>query len=904
MRRRRLIPLVIAVAGAGCATAPTAPAESPAPEVAPEVEIREGAAPEAGRLPADTTPLHYALSLEIDPDADGFSGEVNIRTRVDAPRSVIWMHGRNLDVSSAEVHLGERVLPARFEGHEDEGGFARLVLDEEVSGELTIAIRYAAEFSAALDSIYKVHHGGANYVFSQMEPLAARSAFPGFDEPRFKTPFEVTLRIPKDHEAAANTPAVSSEVLGEHRVVRFAESPAIPTYLFALTVGPLDVVEGTIPATGERSEPLPFRGLAPRGRGEELAYAMEHTPAILQALEGYFGTAYPYAKLDIVAVPDFEAGAMENVGLVTFRDTALLVSEERTPTARLRYFAYIMAHELAHMWFGNLVTMQWWDDLWLNEAFASWMEHEAVARWREEYEADVELGRWVHSVMNEDSLDSARAIAQPIVSSHDIHNAFDGITYGKGAGVLGMFEAWLGPEVFQRGVQQYLAAHRFGNATRADLLSAMSEASGRDVTAAFNSFLTQPGLPFVQVSCEDGGDGPAHLQLRQSRYLPLGSAGDRDRRWQIPVCVRFGWGDRDATECTLMTEAEASIELTSTQCPQWLYPNAAGSGYYRWSVPSEQLAALRRVRGLSVRERIGFIDSLQAGFNSGEISGADTLDALLALAGDDHYAVATGALRFFGWVHDNIVPEADRAAFRSRLRRAYSSQYRRLGWAPRRGANEDDATRLRRGSVVSFLARTVRDPRVRRDGARLGQRVLNGDALDLDAVPADLLEAALVVAVQDGDAALWDKALGHFQNTQDGTVRRALLRALASSADPERARRALDLTLEEGTRVNEIFTPLMVQFRSPERREAAWEWLQEHFSALVEKLPPGYAGYLPTTMSGACDASSAEAVSAFFGGRVDELPGGPRNLAATVEEIGLCQARADAQREAIVNWLH
>src|SRR5690606_26969975 len=341
-------------------------------------------------------------------------------------------------------------------------------------------------------------------------------------------------------------------------------------------VGPLDVVEAPpIAGSDVRDRPIPLRGVAPRGQGARLAYALEHTPRMVESLERYFGRPYPYAKLDLIAVPDFGAGAMENAGAITFRDSLLLL-DESAPVRQQRGFAYITAHELAHQWFGNLVTMAWWDDLWLNEAFATWMETRTIEETFPQHAPQVAEMSTVLDALDADSLASARQIREPIETEHDIHNAFDSITYSEGNGVLAMMERWLTPEVFQRGVQRYLREHQGGNARAEDLFAALSAEAGRDVSGPFTSFIAQSGAPLVEAtpSCEDGR---GRVALRQSRYVPRGSRASAERTWQIPVCVRYGVGREAHRECTLLTEREGSIELPSG-CPAWVMPNADGVG--------------------------------------------------------------------------------------------------------------------------------------------------------------------------------------------------------------------------------------------------------------------------------------------------------------------------------------
>ncbi len=319
--------------------------------------------------------------------------------------------------------------------------------------------------------------------------------------------------------------------------MHFAPTLPLPSYLIAFAVGPLDIVPAPdVPPNAVRKRALPLRAVTTKGHGKEIAYALAHTGEILAVLEQIFGIEYPYDKLDIIAVPD-KGGAMENAGAVTFSDGLLLFDEKKAPLWQKRGYASVMAHELAHQWVGDLVTAAWWDDIWLNESFATFIGAKAADQWDPKMDGRMELLDGVQGAIGSDSLVSARSIRQPIESTNDIENAFDGITYQKGGGVLSMFERWVGPATFAKGLHDYLSQHRFASATADDFLSAESAAAGKDVKTPFHTFLDQPGVPFVEaeVKC----DGSPRLHLKQSRYLPMGSTGDSNKTWQIPICARY-----------------------------------------------------------------------------------------------------------------------------------------------------------------------------------------------------------------------------------------------------------------------------------------------------------------------------------------------------------------------------
>jgi alanyl aminopeptidase len=868
------------------------PVDGPAPiEVAPLPGIR---------LPRDVVPSRYELALTIDPRRESFSGAADIYVTLSRSMRVIYLHGQELRVSDATIWPSEGGSHrAEWRVVDEESGVAALVFDRDVpAGRARIHIAYEAAFDRTLEGLYRVEAGGEHYAFTQMEPLAARKAFPCFDEPGWKTPFEVRITARDGDSVIANAPATSSEVTGELRRWEFARTEPLPTYLVAFAVGPFDVVEAPpIPPSDVRDRPLPFRAVAPRGQGARLQYALTHTPRIVASLERYFGIAYPYAKLDILAVPDFGAGAMENAGAITFRDNFLLISGDDAPIRQRRGFAYIMAHELAHQWFGNLVTMEWWDDLWLNEAFATWMETRTVADVFPEHSPDIAEMHTFVEAMDADALVSARQIRQPIREDGDIFNAFDSITYSKGASVLSMFERWIGADTFRRGVQSYLAEHRHGSATSADLFTALSAQAQRDVGAPFGTFIDQRGAPLVEAapSC-DAGRG--RLTLRQSRYAPLGSRATGEARWQIPICVRYGVGRAAHRECTLLTEQESTIDL-SAGCPAWVLPNAEGGGYYRFSMPAADLVALARAP-LTPRETIAYAEAIGASFEAGRISYADALTAMQPLAASQDRHIARAPMGLYELAIRHLLTTEAQARARARASRTYAPHARRLGWRPR--PNETPDVALMRAEVLSFLAFTAEDAGVRAEALRRGRAYVGfgGDgAIHPEAVPVDLASLSLRVAAEEGDAAFFDHLLGLFVAQTEPVVRNTLLGALSSVDAPELRARALDLALDPRLRVNEVDAPLYIQAYDPEGRDIAWAWLRAHYDAVAARVGPTGAGYSPYLAGGFCEAARVEEVRAFFTPHMESTQGGARNLEATIETIELCAARREHARATV-----
>ncbi len=919
--------LMLALSLVGCGGNATEPNGPPVDEHTSGEETAQVTAPL--RLPENAAPTRYALSLQIDPAQERFTGTAEIDVTLTEAMDRMWIHGENLTVTEATAtREGGEPVAVRWELIDAEEGVARIVFPSVMEpGQVHLRIAYNAPFDETLEGLYRVNVGEDHYIFSQFESIAARKAFPCFDEPRFKVPFDITVTIPNGQRAFANSREVETTSVDGMTRVHFAVTENLPTYLVAFAVGPLDVVEATIPPNAVRSTPLALRGVAPRGRGPEMAYAMEHTPRIVAALETWFGIAYPFDKLDIVAVPDFAAGAMENAGLVTFRDQLLLLGPD-APAQQRRGFAFVMAHELAHQWFGNLVTMQWWDDLWLNEAFATWMETTIVSSTFPEFHAEtLELMTQLEA-FDADSLTSARVIRQPIQSSDDIANAFDSITYSKGASVLAMISNFMGPEQFQAGIRAYLNAHARGNATTADLVSALTAAGNPNTAAILESFTTQAGIPSVvfqsPVCNSDEGHPDVTMAIRQSRYAPLGSSAVRDATWALPVCVTYAdAGGVIQESCAFLTEAEGNIELAT--CPVWVLPNPRGESYFRFSMQPAQMAALqplvtaavapaRRGRArtewtlgarggvASARDLITMSDSARAGFASGETSFESAMNVLAPMVTSEDRFVATAPIELLSFAHDQLLSPTEEEAFFAYARRLYQPQLTRLGWAARRGVSDDSETRSLRAAVLSFLALEARDPAVRAEANTRGRAFLgegpNGDHhLHSDAVPADLLEVCLTVAAEEGDAALFDRMEQELVQSQDGIVRGRLVTAMGHVDEEALRARVLELALDERLRQNERFRPLSGQFGDPEGREAAWTWLQANYDRVRARFGAEYAGYVPFVTGGFCDRVHAQEVQAFFEPRMGDTQGGPRNLASAVETISLCAARADAARE-------
>jgi alanyl aminopeptidase len=889
-------------------TAPGTTAAAAQPQ--PHKSSEPGAAHPIFRLPGDVRPTKQRIEIEIVPERPGFSGRVEISLQVERPRSDLFLSARGLTLTRGTLKSGGQTMPVTFEA-DDARGAARVMLPRRIeAGPATLVVEYKASFNPHLVGLYRVKARDRWYAYTQFEAIDARRAFPCFDEPSFKIPWEAVLTVPKDAVAVFNTPVVEETPAGALKRVRFQPTRPLSSYFLALAVGEFDVVTPPpLPPNEIRARPLQVRGIAPKGRGPELAYALEAGAELLVMLERWFGTEFPYPKLDHIAVPDFEYGAMENAGAITYREPLLLVDPKTASEAQKVNVAAVVAHEVAHQWYGDLVTMAWWDDLWLNESFASFMEGETVPEWGPEFGYELGKLQEVHGAMQNDELSTVRPIRPDLKVEGDIFGFDYQVAYHKGSRVVSMFEGFLGSEAFRAGLKQYLAKHADGNATRDDLITALS-AQGKDIRPAMRSFVDQPGIPLVQANLRCDGGKP-RVALKQSRNLPLGSTASREVRWAVPVCVRSSASRR--ADCMLLERAEAELALESKSCPDWIALNPEGQGYYRWSLPPEQLRDLLKkgYRHLSAAERLSLGNNLAAGLRSGALSASDVLEALRPLARDPEPAVAQEPGDLLLFVHEYVVEPSQQAAVREYMRSLYRPVLARLGWKAK--AKEAARVHAFRQWVIEYMALAADDKKVLERAAALGRAYLGSDGkLHPEAVAPDLVSVAVKAAARTGSAALFDTILERLSSAEDSTVREHLLAGLAAFTDPQLSERARQLTFDERLRINERMNILAGQAgagpalragagvgQRPQR--AAWEWVVRNFETLAPRLPPAYVRFL-TLMQGGCSEEEATELKQKLGPAMARYPGGPYSLAKAVEKTRLCAAQVSAQRKSATEF--
>jgi cytosol alanyl aminopeptidase len=800
---------------------------------------------EPWRLPDHVKPVRYQLALDVDPALPGFTGTVAIDVVFDRASSVLVLNGRGLEFQRVTLEDARRVQDATYELRRGYDALAEpdqwvLRVPNPVTGPAQLRIAYRGEFRSDVRGLYRVQVGDAYYAFTQFEARDARSAFPCFDEPSYKVPFATTIRVPAGQKAYSNMPVLAQRELGTVTEFEFEPSPPLPTYLVALAAGPLDAqpAQPWAQATGRP----PLQLITTRGKSERGALALQLTQKHLATLEDYFGSPYPYPKLDIVAVPDFGPGAMENAGLVTFREERLLM-DAAAPPDEIRGMSLTIAHELAHMWFGDWVTMPWWDEIWLNESFATWMATKTVEATEPQRRAAEGFLGWQSYAMSLDSLATARAIRQPVRTESEGLQAFSSITYAKGAAVLGMVEQWLGVEAFRSGVQRYLGAHAFGTASSSDLFAALG-AEGQPVAAVMSSFIDQSGVPEVHVAAGCSADGKIlELTLAQRPYQPLGESAV-DKRWQIPVCVRFPEGTALRTECTLLTAPQQTHMLSTQACPAWLVPNADQQGYYYSALAPEWSDRLltASAEALSAREQIGRMMDLGAQLDSGQLQLPEYLrqaSALLGVSGTasqtkrrgQSAAVWEPLLYQLARLNDAVLSVDERPSFQRWLRRSLAQPVRQVGLLPK--STDDDATRLLRRTLVMGMGTLGRDSKVLATARQIFTQWLS----ETTVIPPEVADIFVPIAASLEEPAI-TAALVKVATTTVHASRRVLaLRALNRLTEPSQVESVLDLVLGRRIPVGSYRYVLEPLLRSQRARPAAYEWFARHVEQLKQQLP-------------------------------------------------------------------
>jgi puromycin-sensitive aminopeptidase len=820
-------------------------------------------------------PSHYRINLEPNLDEATFSGSVEIEVEVGQATDNIQINSADLVISSAFVRdaIGGETAASGIE-HDEDMERATLSFDSELrSGPYTIVAEFTGILNDQLHGFYRsvfTDDDGVEHTIAttQFESTHARRAFPCFDEPAFKASYGVTLVVPEDQFAVSNGPDISTTDLGDGRKsILFEDTMVMSTYLVAFIVGPFEATE-PIDVDG-----VPLRIVHPIGKGHLTDYSLEAGAFALKFFSNYYGIPYPGQKLDMVAVPDFAFGAMENLGCITYREVLLLVDKSRSTEPELLRVADVIAHEIAHMWFGDLVTMEWWNGIWLNEAFATLMATMCSDNFNPDW------GRWNQFSLERsmafdvDSLANTRPIEIEVNSPVDAEGMFDLLTYEKGGSVLRMLEQYLGEEEFKDGIAYYLNKHKYGNTETNDLWDAIEHVTQQPARRIMDSWIFQKGYPLVSASISEDG---STISLSQDRFLYTEGEVADDTIWSVPVVLKIGTASGVEEVRYLLEEKSAELELDSPA--EWATANAGGSGFFRARYSAEMLKSLSSTmfENLSPIERYGLVDDTWSSVMAGRTSASDFLDFARSFQAEtdlDVWTVLSGCLSGL----DKLVEGEAQLQYKAAIRDLAQPALDRLGWEP---SDSDSSRDLElRGLFIRLLANVGDDDIAIKNAGDLHDSYL----VDAGSVEPNVAAAATGVVASKGDSAQYEVFVEKHHNPTTPQEERRYQSALSAFPGEAEMDRTLAMTLDGTVRTQDAPYLLAVCMRNKEQGYKAWQFVKDNWEQINKDFPSNSIVRMLSGVTSLSKSDEAADVLAFF--EDHEVPQGQLTLQQTLEKL-------------------
>ena len=854
-------------------------------------------------LPTNVSPISYDITLEPDFTTFRFKGSETIRVDLLSPTASITLNSIEIEIHSCAVTpSGGAELAAQTISFDEDTESATFEFGAELpAGEATLAIEFTGELNDKLRGFYRstytdIDGNERNMATTQLEATDARRAFPCWDEPSLKATFTLTLVVPSEMTAVSNMPVVSEEeVRPGVKSVRYDETPIMSTYLLAFIVGDLSYIE----EVGDNGTLM--RVFTTRGREEQGRFALETSIRLLKYFNDYFGIPYPLPKLDHFAIPDFAAGAMENWGAITYRETALLVDPENTSVGTRQVVAAIIAHEMAHMWFGDLVTMAWWNDLWLNESFASWMGDKATDNLFPDWEVWTQfVSSDTNRALSLDGLRNSHPIEQEVSNPAQIGELFDAISYSKGGSILRMLESFLGEETFRQGLNKYLTTHQYDNAERTDLWNALADVSGEPVAEIMDSWVLQTGYPMLDVGIERSA-GNINLHMMQRRFVYdaiLEDSAADETLWKMPIGVYTSDGGNSASRLMDTKLLAWDIPDESADDSTWTKLNPEQTGFYRVRYSSSDLQKLVepiRSKSLTPIDRLGIQNDAFALSRAGIIPATDFLTIAEAYRNEDNAPVCADLSSNLGGLDNLLSDEGFYGNFQAFSRSIFQQVAEQVGWDAKPDETNMDA--LLRSTVLSHVGGNDDENALREAAARFAAY-----AEDPSGVSPDIRGIVFRLAAKRGGRAEYDAMWQLRADTplQEEKVR--FLYGLTSFEDRALLEETLNRSLGDEVRVHDTVSVITLVAGNTQGRDLAWQFLKDNWPELDRRY--GEGGFAIMRLVGIASAFTTldmhDDVERFF--TDNSAPGAARTISQSLERIRLNAAWLDRNRDELAGW--
>jgi aminopeptidase N len=845
----------------------------------------------AQRLPEVARPDNYKLTFSPDLDRATFEGEETIAIQVLKSTSEITLNAADIDWHEVTITSGATTQKARVTQEKDKEMAVLSVEKPLANGAARIHITYSGILNDEMRGLYLGKDDrGRKYAATQFEATDARRAFPGFDEPDYKATFDITAIADKGLVAISNQKVVSDTAgPGDKHTVRFATTAKMSSYLAALVVGNFEYLEG-------EADGIPIRVYTTPGKKEMGQFALEVASSVLKYYDQYFGIKYPYGKLDLIGIPDFSAGAMENTGCITFREVILLIDEKQGSVGLKKTIAGVIAHEMAHQWFGDLVTMKWWDDVWLNEGFATWMESKPIEAFRPEWNLDLDDVSGNGQTLNVDSLASTRPIHQAAETPAQILELFDGIAYGKAASVLRMLESYLGEETFRAGVNAYLKEHQYGNATAEDFWNAQARTSNKPVDKIMPTWVEQAGAPMVNVRAQCSGDS-TRVRLAQQRHYYDWSKFDapNDQLWQIPLCMKGSATGKSAPRCELLTKKEETFTLPG--CSTWVLANAGATGYYRAGYEATAVRALAAdaETKLSAAERIALQTDIWASVRVGREPVGDFLAFAQGMQSDRSRTVLADLLGRLNYIGQYLVSDSDRDAYRTWVRGFLRPVMMEVGWESKSG--EGDERTVLRARLFNALGYDARDPQALAEARKLADKALEDPA----SVDREMAGGAFALAALEGNEEFFNRLIAAMKNPQSPELYYMYFFTLPQFGDPKLLQRTLEYAISPDVRSQDALQLVTGVLSNPAGQKLAWDFVRQHWADIEKAGGPFASAQVVGATSVFCDAGLRDQVTQFFSEH--KVEAAERTYKQSIEGINNCVDLKSQQEPQLASWL-